>query len=145
MNTGIPEKLLDSRNQPIWNEINYNLEFKQHEGRHCYYDIFYDSADFFIPVDNFSKESFTHELLHVLLYQEKIRVTEYLVHRFKTQALLSWSLSGNLFSRVGHYLEDHKILPIYLMAGFKRELFAEDYELPRMQLNKCRNNSCRLV
>ena len=131
MHTEVPENLLDTRNQGIWNELTYNLDFKPHEGRHCYYDIFYDTADFFIPVDTCTKEAFTHELLHVLLYQEKIRITEYLVYRFKAQALLSWSLSGNLFSRVGHYLEDHKILPIYLMAGFKRELFTEDYDMPR--------------
>lgn len=131
MQVEIPENLLDSRNQPIWNELTYTLEFKRHEGRHCYSNIFYDTADFFIPMEDCTKEVFTHELLHVLLYQEKIRITEYIVHRFKTQALLSWSLSGNLFSRVGHYLEDYKILSIYLMAGFQRELFTEDYHLPR--------------
>lgn len=133
--------IIDERNEAIWNEINdhFTTEIQVHDRHHYYSFIRENTAFFYIPQEN-NIELFTHELLHIYLRTQRIFISEWLLQLFKQEPLLGWNCNDNLFEQIGHYLEDIKILTLYLEMGLDRNKFSESYS----QL-ACTHNNIQII
>lgn len=129
--------LIDSRNESLWTELQrrYNITFeKSDNGEYSCFSI-NDDITFFIVPDNLSKDSFTHEMLHVYLRMKDCYMGAGLKLTIKQSKILSAIMSDKLIEHMGNCLDHIKMLPIYLDMGFNREKFLLDYDT-----HKCSDN-----
>ena len=113
-------KLIDHRTQSIWDEIN------------CYYDISLEfhietnylaysnnkTVIFYIAENNYNKNYFAHEILHVYLAVKEINIGGYLTARFRENAVLSDTFNKPMIEHIGNTLDHIKMLQKYLDLGF---------------------------
>lgn len=126
--------LIDNRNEMLWNDLNkthsISIQLSDYPNYAC------DSRDFnstiLIPKDDVCIDSFTHELLHILIRQKDIFFGSNLKHLIRRNEILSKLWSENLIEHFGNCIDHIKILPIYLELGFDKKKFITDYDM-----NKC--------
>jgi hypothetical protein len=127
MRTINAEDYLDHRNSALWEDLNahFNISLAANESN---YGIYTKSRDAVIYVPNQlpCKDSFTHELLHLLLDKKEIYITGSLIHDF-ANPVFEGTFRDDLAEHVGNCLNHVKMLPLYLELGFKRENFIADY------------------
>ena len=134
MSTVDISKLVDGRNEFLWQEIMSKYEVKIEPSLNSEYSCYSksNSVTFFVPINNFCSDSFTHELLHVYIRLKDVYIASNLILRVSASKVLSKIFNHKLLDHVGNCLDHIKMLPIYLQMGFKRDKFLLDY-----QLNKC--------
>ena len=127
-------KLIDSRNEKLWREIDskYLVDFNYSTKRE--YGCFSknDRVVFTIDSKNICKASFTHEMLHVYLRLKECFVGGCFKIHVMEDNYLSKLYSDTLVDHIGNSLDHIKMLPIYLDMGFKKELFITDFTLQKM-------------
>src|SRR5690349_18144860 len=113
-------KLIDKRSQNLWNEINnsYNISLEFHDELN--YGLYRNGKNvtLYIATNNYNKDYFAHELLHILLGIKNINISGYLLIRFRENKLLSSVFSDPLLQHIGNTLDHIKMLEIYLAMGF---------------------------
>jgi hypothetical protein len=134
--------LIDFRNEDLWNEILPNYKVEIVASGNFEHGVFTQSdlIRFHIPIKDYSKEGFMHELLHAHLYHKNIYIGTSLNRRIKSSPYIKRLFSEDLVSHVGNCLDHIKMLPIYLERGFKIEGFISDYDV-----NKCTFNDIDLI
>lgn len=123
------KELIDSRNENLWNSINekFNVTFEDSiNGEYACYSQNNDII-FYINQSNLSKDSFTHEMLHVYMRMNDCYIGAGLENTIKGSRILSSILSANLIEHMGNCLDHIKMLPIYIELGFEKEKFIMDY------------------
>ena len=104
-------KLIDERIKSIWDEINsrYDISLQFHnEANYLAYSI-NKTVIFYIAENNYDKDYFAHELLHIYLSTKQIRIGGYLTLRFRESALLSDIFSQPLIEHIGNTLAHIKM------------------------------------
>ena len=126
-------KLVDERSRNIWNEISkqYNISFVFYNepNYRCY--IKSKEAIIYVSQNNYNKDYFAHEMLHIYLDSKNINIGGYIIARFKENNLLSLVFTNLLIEHISNTLDHIKILPLYLDLGFERSQFIHDYTTPK--------------
>jgi hypothetical protein len=124
------EELVDSRNEKLWKEINENYIIEFEDSLNTEYGCYTvnNKVIFFIDKNNLCKDSFTHEMLHVLMGMKDLYFSSSLKLTFPQSIILSKNLSSELMEHIGNCLDHIKMLPIYLELGFDRKKFISDYD-----------------
>lgn len=126
--------LLDNRNRGLWKDLNKSFSISIDIGNYNNYGCYTegDSAIIYIDENNIDINSFTHELLHVLLHKKEIYFASRLELLISNDNTLLQFLSSELIEHIGNCLNHIKMLPIYLELGFDKKYFISDYDT-----NKC--------
>lgn len=126
--------LIDKRNEKLWNDLNkthsINVELSVYPNYAC--ESFENNSTILIPKDNICIDSFTHELLHILIRQKELYFGSSLENLIRGNEILNRILSDNLIEHFGNCIDHIKMLPIYLELGFDKKKFINDYDI-----NKC--------
>jgi hypothetical protein len=135
-------RLIDQRSQKIWDEINvhYDISLKFHDKEYYIAYSINKTVIFYITENNYNKDYFAHEILHIYLYTKQIKIGGYLTIRFQGNALLSDVFSDPLIEHISNTLDHVKMLQLYLDLGFDRAKFLLDYSTP-----KCTNQEIELI
>ncbi|MBP0905444.1 hypothetical protein ACFSKN_09995 [Mariniflexile gromovii] len=127
-------KLIDERNQKIWNDLNkthsVTVEYIDSPNYSCFSAN--NNSTIFVSQNNIDINSFTHELLHILIRQKEIYFGASLSNAISGNPNLNRFFSDGLIEHFGNCMEHIKMLPIYLELGFDKKKFIIDYEE-----NKC--------
>ncbi len=127
-------ELIDKRNEKLWNELNkthsISVEYIDIPNYSCYSEN--DSSTVFVSENNIDANSFTHELLHILIRQKGIYFGSSLTNAISGNPNLNRFFSDGLIEHFGNCMDHIKMLPIYLELGFDKKKFIEDYDE-----NKC--------
>ena len=69
-------KLIDNRNQELWNEIvsKYQVDLQASFNSEYACKSKSNSVTFFVPLNNYCPDSFTHELLHVYIRLKEVYI-----------------------------------------------------------------------
>lgn len=125
------DELIDFRNQNLWNQIqeNYTIEFEYslNEEYSCYTQA--HNVIFFINKNNLSKDSFTHEMLHVYMQIKEFYFGSSLSNFLASSRVLNSIISPALIEHIGNCLDHVLMFPLYLEMDFDREKFIHDYNL----------------
>ncbi|NAY91406.1 hypothetical protein GTQ34_05690 [Muricauda sp. JGD-17] len=126
--------LIDHRNENLWNDLNKTHIISISVANYPNYGVYSKGQDSLvqIPENDIDIDSFTHELLHILLRQNEIFFGSRLGNFVSENPILDAFFSDNLIEHFGNCIEHIKMLPIYLDLGFDKKKFIEDYEE-----NKC--------
>lgn len=123
------EPLLDVRNESLWKELsdNYSITLKPSPNQEygCY--SVGKEVTFYINESNLCLDSFTHEMLHVLLRLKELYIGAGLKNTLAGSNILKAIFSDALLEHIGNSLDHIKMLPVYLEMGFDREKFLLDY------------------
>lgn len=126
--------LIDKRNEKLWNDLNkthsIDIELSGCSNYAC--DSFENNSIILIPKDDICIDSFTHELLHILIRQKGLYFGSSLKNLIRGNEILNQILSDNLIEHFGNCIDHIKMLPIYLKLGFNKNKFITDYDV-----NKC--------
>jgi hypothetical protein len=127
-------ELIDERNQQLWNELNkthsIKVEYVDSPNYSCYSEN--DNSTVFVSENNIDINSFTHELLHILIRQKGIYFGSNLTNSINNNENIGRFFSDGLLEHFGNCMDHIKMLPIYLDLGFDEKKFIEDYDE-----NKC--------
>lgn len=122
-------KLIDNKNQKLWDEINQvhgiSIEYSSNQEYGCYSEG--KQSTIYVAKDNLEPDSFTHELLHIYIRIKEIYIGSGLKLQIQSSSILSRIFSEGLLEHFGNCLDHVKMLPIYLDLGFEREKFILDY------------------
>ena len=74
-------KLIDKRNETLWNEIVSKCQFDVQASANAEYACYSksDAVIFFVPLNNYCPDSFTHELLHVYIRLKEVDDKLYII------------------------------------------------------------------
>ena len=126
--------LIDSRNEKLWQDLikSHDIELAVMDYPSYAVDSQNEISTIIIPENDIDINSFTHELLHILLRQKE----QFFGARFRnlvlTHEVLNQILSEDLLEHFGNCMDHIKMLPIYLELGFDKKKFIMDYDV-----NKC--------
>jgi len=126
--------LIDKRNEKLWNDLNktHSIDIKLSDYLSYACDSYENNSTILIPKDDICIDSFTHELLHILIRQKGLYFGSSLENLIRGNEILNQILSDNLIEHFGNCIDHIKMLPIYLELGFDRRKFITDYDV-----NKC--------
>lgn len=126
-------KLIDDRNELLWIDLNKSRDIYVKFHDEPYYGVYQinKTSTIYIPKQSYSKDSFTHELLHVLMTTKNI----YIGYPLDTYPVLKKQLYPNLVEHIGNTLQHVKMLPLYLDMGFQKDLFLSDYNDAKFTIN----------
>ncbi|MEM6721364.1 MAG: hypothetical protein AAF611_18700 [Bacteroidota bacterium] len=137
--------LIDSRNESLWNDLNAinSIVVKTSTDTHysCYSEN--QSSTIFVPVKNVNINSFTHELLHILIREKEIFFGSSFRLLIESNPVLSNLISDELLEHFGNCMDHIKMLPIYLELGFDEKEFIEDYNVNKFtksEVNQLKDN-----
>ncbi|GAB3202204.1 hypothetical protein ABID22_003819 [Pontibacter aydingkolensis] len=135
-------ELVDERNQKLWNEIDQKLNVKLSPSLNDEYSCYSQGQDiiFYIDENNFCKDSFTHEMLHVYLRLHGLFIGAGLKNTIIQSRILSNVFSSGLIEHLGNCFDHIKMLPMYIDMGFNREKFILDYNT-----HKCTTSEIQLL
>jgi len=127
-------KLIDARNASLWNEIVSKCVVRFEPSPNSEYACYSQSnvVTFFVPVKDYSPDSFTHELLHVYIRLKEVYIGSNLIRRISANNVLQKIFNEKLLEHISNCLDHMKMLPIYLQMGFEKERFILDFHS-----NKC--------
>lgn len=123
------KELIDDRNRELWNKISnkFKVGFVKSNNHEygCYSEG--DSVTFKIGQGELSKDSFSHEMLHVYFRLHECYLGVGLSDMLLYNNRLGEILSSELIEHIGNCFEHIKMLPIYLKMGFDKSKFLSDY------------------
>ena len=124
-------KLLDARNQNLWNQINekYTVNFADSSNNEYGCFVQNKNVTFYIDQNNLCKDSFTHEMLHVYLRLKECYIGSSLEMNIRSSNILSRCISMPLIEHMGNCLDHIKMLPLYLELQFDKKKFILDYDV----------------
>jgi hypothetical protein len=136
------KRLVDERNQKIWEDIDQKLSVKFLPSLNDEYSCYSQGQDivFYIDENNFCKDFFTHELLHVYLRLYGLYIGAGLKNTIIQSRILSKIFSDELVEHVSNCFDHIKMLPIYTEMGFNLEKFILDYSI-----HKCSTSEIQLL
>jgi hypothetical protein len=122
-------KLIDKRNESLWDEINSKYQVDLQPSSNSEYACYSKSntVTFFVPTDNYCPDSFTHELLHVYIRLKEVYIGSNLILRINSSRVLQRVFNDRLLEHVSNCLDHIKMLPVYLGMGFGKDKFLLDY------------------
>ncbi len=127
------DKLIDSRNRALWEDLNTTYEITLVESTdieyRCYSEM--NKSIIYVPLNNYCPDSFTHELLHIYLRKKEIFIGANFQLTIASSKILNNIFSSGLLEHIGNCLDHIKMLPKYLELGFAREKFLLDYYTPK--------------
>ncbi len=128
------KEFIDERNVELWNQLNedYNIEVEPSFNNEYSCFTQNDKAVIYVDFQNISKDSFTHELLHIYLKHKEFYLGSSLKLTLQQSNILRKYLSENLLEHIGNCLDHLKMFKIYNDLGFDKNLFLLDFEE-----NKC--------
>lgn len=132
----VPDGLIDSRNQDLWERLNVLVPVKVEMAEQDYYGAytFGFSATVFVNPKRICSASFTHELLHVRLKREGLMANTI----FKTAIIKSSKLHRIIppqaVEHITNCLDHIKMLPEYLKLGYNKEDFIIDFQESKLTL-----------
>lgn len=128
-------ELLDHRNLKLWERISktYKINFENSENDEysCYTKD--DSITFYIGKGELSKDSFTHEMLHIYFKVNNCFIGGGLTNILLYNNRLGKILNSELIEHIGNCFEHIKMFPIYLEMGFEKAKFLKDYSQHKCQ------------
>jgi hypothetical protein len=134
-----PEKisslLVDERNVYVWNKVNGRFHVKFERSDKNEYSVFSigDDVTFYIPKDDYCQDSFTHELLHGLIYYYGCPIGGGFKNVIGCNSTLQRLFDVDLCEHITNSIEHRLMLPYYLAMGFERSKFLKDYRLNKAQ------------
>jgi hypothetical protein len=128
------DKLIDSRNKNLWDELNLQFEFILEESPEPNYMSLIEDNTAIIKIykNDLSPSSFTHELLHVYLRSKKVFIQNELLKIVTESPELRTLFSLELVEHIGNCLEHFIMLPIFLKMGFTDKEFLSDFNETKM-------------
>ena len=127
-------KLIDNRNEQLWNDLNnthsISIDLIDYPNYAC--DSENNNSRIIVPKNDIDIDSFTHELLHILIRQKELFFGSSFQMLVNGNQILSEIISGELIEHFGNCIDHIKMLPIYLELGFDKKKFITDYDV-----NKC--------
>ena len=126
------EKLLDTRNRELFDFVSTRIPISVCYGSENNYGVYQcnKKAVVFIPKDDYSADSFTHELLHVLLTIYGVNIGASIKLQKNESRQLSLVISDNLADHITNVLEHRKMFPRYIALGYDRMKFLSDASSP---------------
>ena len=138
-------EFIDERNINIWKSLirEYTIEIaqSQNDEYHCY--IISKSAIIYVDYNNISKDSFTHELLHIYLKQKEFYLGNSLKLKIQQSNILNRILSEQLITHIGNCLDHLKMFKTYVALGYDKKEFLLDYNVHKcndFELSEIKNN-----
>jgi hypothetical protein len=124
------ENFIDHRNEKIWNLLSKHYNIQIANSFNNEYGCFSKNSDAIIYVtpNNISKDSFTHELLHIYLNYKEFYLGNSIKILINQDKILSKLLSENLLEHIGNCLDHIKMFEIYINLKFDKKEFLLDYE-----------------
>jgi len=124
---------IDQRNRDLWEVLSKDFCVSVVYSSDDTYSIYNKGkiAIIYVPADAPCKDSFTHELLHLYLWQRQVFIGSNIKARIDEDPLLSCIITPGLVEHISNCLDHIKMLPIYLKLGFTRTKFISDYELEK--------------
>ena len=126
--------LIDNRNEELWNDLNkthsISIDLMDYPNYAC--DSENNNSRIIVPKNDIDIDSFTHELLHVLIRQKELFFGSGFGMLVSENEILSQILSEQLIEHFSNCIDHIKMLPIYLELGFDKKKFITDYDA-----NKC--------
>jgi hypothetical protein len=139
-------KYIDERNQDLWERINvtHTVEIQIDQATD-HYRVYTkgNKSIIYVPGNDLSPSSFTHELLHIYLRTKGIFIGGGLVGFVRENLVLQKIFSEPLLEHIGNCLDHIKVFPLYLEMGYEREKFIFDYfepKLTRIETDNIKNN-----
>jgi len=121
-------KLLDVKNKGIYDFLCAKIPIKL-----CYctennYGVFIynGEARIDIPMNNYSSASFTHELLHILLFVLGVNIGGAIKLQKEGNKYLHSVISDELADHITNILEHRKMFPIFIELGYDKMDFLHD-------------------
>jgi len=137
--------LVESRNAKLWIELKsiHDIEIQLYDC--AFYSAYSKNSKsiIYVPKNNISPASFTHELLHILLRTKKIFIGGGLQLNLKEKPTLSKIFTQDLIYHIGNCLDHIKMLPYFLNIGYDRKDFLTDYSINKLSnedLKHIKNN-----
>lgn len=132
--TSCPElnKLLDEKNKELFDFVSTRIPISVCYGTEDNYGVFQrnNKAVIHIPKDNYSPDSFAHELLHVLLSTYGVNIGASIKLQKNESKQLSMVISDALADHITNVLEHRKIFPRYIALGYDKMSFLSDASSP---------------
>lgn len=122
-------RLIDLRNNDLFEKVQskFELNFEpSYNGEHSTYTIG-NSITFYIPVDVYSTDQFTHELLHAYIDYHEAYIGSNFKNTIWQSNILKQIIDLNLAEHITNSIAHTLMLPIYLERGFERSMFLLDY------------------
>ena len=128
------DKLIDSRNRNLWDELNLEFKFILEESPEPNYMSLIEDNIVIIKIykNDLTPSSFTHELLHVYLRSKKVYIQNELLKIVTESPELGKLFSLQLVEHIGNSLEHFIMLPIFLEMGFTDKEFLSDFNEIKM-------------
>jgi len=123
------KEFIDERNIVLWNQLNEKFNIEIESSFNNEYSCFTQNEKAIIYVDyqNISKDSFTHELLHIYLKFKEFYLGSSLKLAIYQSNILTKYLSDNLLEHIRNCLDHLKMFKMYKELGFDENLFLLDY------------------
>lgn len=121
--------LLDDRNIDLWNKIDSTYRVIFEKSSNDEYGCFSkgNEVTFYVGKGELSKDSFTHEMLHVYFRLNDCFLGPGLLNILVCNNRLGKILSAELMEHIGNCFEHVKMLPLYLDMGFEKLGFLTDF------------------
>jgi hypothetical protein len=119
---------LDHRNKALWQELSSYFTITLAQSEDATYGIYTKGkqATIYVPSTSPCPDSFTHELLHLLISKKEVYITGSLIRSLQASEFTG-IFKPDLAEHIGNCLEHTKMLPLYLALGFNRSKFLFDY------------------
>jgi len=122
-------ELIDNKNRDLWDylrkQYDFQLEESFEEGFLTYFKG--DTVIIEVDLDQISSAAFTHELLHVYMKSQGVKIVWDMKDRIESDPDLRDVFSTSLRVHIGNCLEHVKMFPLFLDRGYHREDFLIDY------------------
>jgi len=123
--------LVDDRNRTVWELVSGKYEVKFEPAANHEYSVYTigEQITFYIPENDHCPDSFTHELLHTLVYYYGCPIGGGFKNRIAGSQVLQRIFDIRLCEHITNSIEHRLMLPLYLEMGFEPSKFLCDYEL----------------
>ncbi len=134
--------LIDNRNEKLWNDLNktHSVDIIMLDYPSYAIDSVDDKATIVIPENDIDIDSFTHELLHLLIRRKEQYFGSSLEMFVRGNEILTQIFTDELIEHFANCIDHIKMLPIYLELGFEKKKFISDYDV-----NKCTKSEIQQI
>lgn len=124
-------EFIDDRNKRLWDNLNESFEIEVRPSSNQEYGCYTinKSAILYVDYGNISKDSFTHELLHIYLKEKEFYLGSSIELTLRQSNILSRILSKPLIEHIGNCLDHLKMFKIYTELGFDERMFLLDFDV----------------
>lgn len=126
-------QLLEDRNISLWRTLQKTENIFIMVGKYDSYGVYSVNKKhtIYIQQDNLHSASFTHELLHIYLFQQNVYVGGILTLEAYSDINLQKIFSNELLDHITNSLNHLKMLPIFLDLGYNVDEFISDYNVDK--------------